>query len=183
MSGGMISVKLVALIGAALFLGCALALWIWREPVQRAVAAFPRHRWAGIVLSAVALFWATAIVHQARLGRFELVKPWLWPFWPVAVGAVALFMDELLAVRALGGLLLLAMNPVLRSVRLHPSPWTAVIAVLAYVVIVVAMAWVLGPYRFRRWIGWGVAPGRAAVFAAALGGIGVLLALLGTLAL
>ncbi|MCX7819965.1 MAG: hypothetical protein N2652_12295 [Kiritimatiellae bacterium] len=126
-----------------------------RPAVIRATfARFPRHRGWAWALSAVALFWVAWIVGHARLGRFEHLKVWLWPGYVVSVAAVGFLMDELLAVRALGGLVLLAANPLLRAARLHPSPWSVAMSLFAYAAVIAGIAWVLGPYRFRRWTAW-----------------------------
>lgn len=143
----------------ALGLGCAmglLAMLSFRRPeaVRLALQRFPRHRGWAWVLSAAALFWAAWIVAHARLGRFEHLKVWLWPTYVVSVIAVGTLMDELLAVRAFGGLVLLGANPLLRAARLHPSPWSVVITLFGYAAVVAGIAWVLGPYRFRRWTSW-----------------------------
>ncbi len=145
-------------LGALILWTLAAALAFWPDHVRRWAVAFPRNRWAAMILTAVALFWVVQIVHHARLGRVEPVKSWLWPMWPVATATLVTFMDELLAVRALGGLMLLAMNPLLRAGRLHPSQWTPVVAVMAYAVIIAGLAWILGPYRFRQWISWCASP-------------------------
>ena len=69
---------------------------------------------------------------------------------PVVFGLVLVFMNELLAVRALGGLLMLAASPVLELQRVNLSPYTVVLAVMAYVWVVAGMVLMLSPYRFRQ---------------------------------
>ena len=59
------------------------------------------------------------------------------------------YLDEMLASRSLGGLLLLIANPILYSARWHDSTWRLVMPVLAYVIVVIGMTLVLSPYRFR----------------------------------
>ena len=145
--------------GMALAALAVLAL-VWPATARSWVVSFPRNRVAAWVLSALALFWVANIVQHGRLGRFEPWKVYVWPGYTVALIAVGLFMDDLLAVRALGGILLLGANPVLRAVRLHDSPWASLVAAVTYGVIVLGIAWILGPYRFRRWLSWMLSPER-----------------------
>lgn len=176
----MTSLATMAVSGGVLCTAAGGAMLAAGDAVRRALAAFPRHRWLGWVLTAIALFWVTWIVYHARLGRFEYLKPWLFVAAPVSFGLIVWLLDDLLAPRAGGGLLLLAMNPVLCSARLHPSAWSVVMSALAYVVIVAGMAWVLGPYRFRRWLTPLTSPGIASTATGTVFlGLGVFLLILG----
>lgn len=136
--------------------------------VRRAMDAFPRSKTPGWVFSAIATFWVTWVVYHAALGRFEFVKP-LVPYAGVALFAsLVIFLDELLAPRALGGLLLLVANPVLMGVRWTESNWRIVPVLFAYSWVVVGCALMLHPWLFRKMAvrflgsdaacrGWGVA--------------------------
>jgi hypothetical protein len=142
-------------IGAVLTaLGAAVAA----QPavLDRIRAGFPRSRLAGGILAAAALAWAGYIVYHAPLGRFEALKPGLILAVPVAFLLVFFFMDELLAPRALGALLLLVATPVLESARWHPSSARLVVVVVAYAVVVKGMALVLNPYLLRKALEWGL---------------------------
>jgi uncharacterized protein YjeT (DUF2065 family) len=70
---------------------------------------------------------------------------------PLAFVLIVLFMDELLAARAFGGVLLLLGDPILDAIRWHDSPLRLVITSLTYVMVVAGMALVLSPYYFRTW--------------------------------
>lgn len=131
---------------------CLLHLPLVLAPglMKRGLAAFPRNRWAGVVLAAWALAWSAVEVNDMPLGMIDAFKSWLWVLGPVVFVLVLVFMDEMLAVRALGGLLMLAACPVLEIQRLNDSSWTVVPAVLAYVWVVAGMVLILSPYRFRH---------------------------------
>lgn len=113
------------------------------------VLGFPRAKWVGWVLAAVDVAWCCGIVMHASLGRFSVLQPWM----PVAgVGlflAVVFFMDELLAARAFGGLLLLIAQPVLMAVRWAGTRWHLLVAVLMYACVVWGAALLLHPWLFR----------------------------------
>jgi hypothetical protein len=142
-----------AVVGAAVVgLGLPLAA---AAPLCRAwLPRFPRSAPAGWILAAVDMVWVVAVVLHAPLGRFEPVKPYLYVAGPLAYAAMVLFMDEFLAARALGGLLLLIANPVLNVARWHDSPWRLVLTVIAYAWAVKGCILILSPYRCRDGIAW-----------------------------
>lgn len=121
---------------------------------RKALAAFPRSAPAAWVLTAIDLACVSYIVFNASLGRFDSWKPALYVVAPFCFFLLIQYLDDLLAPRALGGLLLLAPNPILAAARWHPSDWRLVMVVLAYVAIVKGMLLILSPYRFRRWTAW-----------------------------
>ena len=114
------------------------------------VEAFPRSRPAGWVLAAVALVWSARLLLAAPLGRFEGFKPLAFLATPVAFFLVVHYVDELLAARALGGILLLVPAPILDVARWHGSAWRFVVVLLAYLMAIKGIVLVLSPYQFRR---------------------------------
>ncbi|MBP7830234.1 MAG: hypothetical protein KA248_09990 [Kiritimatiellae bacterium] len=164
---------------------CALALVImainalcllWPPAVRRAVAAFPRSRGPAWLLTALDLAWVAVIVLHAELGRFDWLKPYIYAAAPVAFFLIVIFMDELLAPRALGGLLLLLANPVIRAARWHESDWRWVVMVLAYAWAVAGIVLVLSPFYFRRVAEWANrTDGRCRFLGALRFGLGLLL--------
>jgi hypothetical protein len=151
----------VALISGGIFgiagLGCSLA------PTEAGawIRAFPRNRWAGWVLLAADLVWSGWLLLNTPLGRFEGLKPLVYVLVPVLFFLIASFMSELLAARALGGLLALLPAPMLAAARWHGSPWRLLVVVLAYVLAVKGMVLLLSPYQFRR--AWAVCVSRRSV--------------------
>jgi len=111
---------------------------------------FPRNRWCGWLLAIVAVAWATWLLQGLPLGRFESLKTWLVPAAVVFTALVCYYMQELLAPRALGALLLLYPAPLLEAARLHESNWSVVMSVLAYIMVIKGMTLLLSPYRFRH---------------------------------
>ncbi|MEI8140132.1 MAG: hypothetical protein WCI03_09725 [bacterium] len=120
------------------------------QTVRKLFKLFPRNFWLGAVLSAMALGWSAVEVNAMPLGNFIGDYKWLlWILTPVVLGLILVFMNELLAARALGGLLLLVANPVLSIQCLSASKATWLIAGLAYCWVVAGTLLVLSPYRFR----------------------------------
>ena len=146
----MISVSELSIAMGGLYCLVHLPLIVTPVLTRRVLCAFPRNRVTGAVLSAVALVWAAWNVNAMPLGMIDNYKVWLWVLCPVVYLLVLWFMNELLAVRALGGILMLAACPVLEIQRLNGSCWTWVLAGLAYVWVLAGMIFVLSPYRFRH---------------------------------
>ena len=122
----------------------------WPAAFRRALEAFPRNVGAARALTAVDLFWVSWVIYHANLGRFDSLRPGLFLAAPAAYLLLVFYLDELLAPRALGGLLLLVANPVLEAARWNESPWRLLLTVLCYVWVVFGMMFVLSPYRFRQ---------------------------------
>jgi hypothetical protein len=118
--------------------------------MTRALEKYPRSVWPGRILLAIDMAWAAYAVSLMHLGGFDSLKIHLYWLAPALVIIGAIYMDELLSVRALGGLLLLAAGPILAAARWHPSLWRLVISVLMYLWIVAGLFLVLEPWWFRR---------------------------------
>jgi hypothetical protein len=118
--------------------------------VRRMLQLFPRSRLPAWALMAFNLSWVSWVILHASLGRFEFLKPAVYIVAPLSFVAMAVFMDELLAPRMFGALLLLLANPILNTARWHPSNWRMVMAVVAYIWVVAGIVFVLSPYRFRQ---------------------------------
>ena len=119
------------------------------------LAGFPRNPWAGWLLTAVALAWSAWLIMHIPLGGFDKWKPALYVAAPLLFVLVVLLMDELLAARALGGLLMLVPSPLLDAARPHESELRLVVTVLAYGLVMAGMALILCPYLFRQAAAWG----------------------------
>lgn len=157
----------VVITGLLLVIAHAIALW---QPtaVQDWLRKFPRSKTMGVVLLTVASVWAWLLVRYIDLGEFTSWKPRLLLLIPVAYVLTLKFVDEFLAVRALGMVALLAAEPLLEAAFLRPEASRLFLVVLAYAWIVFAMFWIGMPYVLRDQIGWllhSPARWRAAVWA------------------
>lgn len=122
--------------------------------VQDWLRKFPRSKVMGVVLLTVAAVWAWLLVRYIDLGEFTSWKPRLMIIIPVAYVLTLKFVDEFLAVRALGMVALLAAEPLLEAAFLRPELSRLFLVTLAYVWIVLAMFWIGMPYVLRDQIGW-----------------------------
>jgi hypothetical protein len=135
-------------LGALLLVLCVPAMLVPR-PAQRLLLAFSRNEWAGWILTAISMVWVALLLLDMSFHRFEPYKPAIYFVAPVAFLLMVFYMDELLAPRALGGLLLLVAHPILEITRWHESSLRLVVTSLVYVGVVVGIILMLSPYRFR----------------------------------
>ena len=153
---------------------------LWPGRTRAWLGRFPRSRWPAYVLTAVDLLWAGWLLYYTPLGRFEGWKPALYVLTPLSFFLIVRFMEELLAPRALGGLLLLIPAPVFDAARWHPSALRLVVVIGAYALVLAGMVLVLSPFRFRKTVAPIVGSDRSCrVTAAAVLAAGVVLLLLG----
>ena len=155
---------------AALMLGVFVFVLVGKERAQRALEAFPRNKLAGQILTGIALLWFGWLLHKLNFGRFAYLKRGVYVGIPVMFYLLITHLHELLAVRAIAGIILLAGVPMLDAIRWEPSPFRLVITVAVYIMIVKAMFLVVAPYRWRQGLKWRRAhPLREKAFAAMYG--------------
>ncbi len=140
----------------ALVCGGVLALkgmWLIAAPRSAAAAArrFPRHAWAGRLLAAIGVAWSAVLLYRAGFAWVDDHRLLLVLAVPVAYALVIVFVDDLLAARAAGGLLLLIPLPILAAAFTHPARSRLVMTAFAYLLVAAGMALVWSPYLFRRW--------------------------------
>jgi hypothetical protein len=140
-------------LGVALLLAHRWAI-IRADSVMAAVKRFPRHRTAGVVLLALCMAWCWLLVSCMDMGEFYTWRRWLMMLVPLTFFLVVTYVQEFLAVRALGSLMLLATSPVLHAAFLHPQTSRLLLPILAYVWAIAGMFLVGLPYLLRDWIDW-----------------------------
>lgn len=146
----MTSLAIVACaIGGAKLLSSTAALYA-PDTARRALLGLPRHDVAGWVLTAVSLFWSGwLLLNTPPFSEFAYIEPLVYVGMPLAFFALVLFLDELLAARALGGFVLLIASPILTAARWHNSSFSLLISLLTYAAIVFAVLLVVAPYYLR----------------------------------
>ncbi|MBA4388563.1 MAG: hypothetical protein C0404_11315 [Verrucomicrobia bacterium] len=118
---------------------------------RKMIAGFPRSKIPAWILCFIDVFWVAIIVASLQLGpRYDWVRPVAYILAPVLLIMIVMAMNELLAPRALGFLLLLLPSPIIDAARFHPSELRLVMTALCYVFVVIGIVWVLNPYMFRK---------------------------------
>jgi len=116
---------------------------------------FPRSRIAGILLLTVVLIWTLWLIATIQMGEFSGFRRPLLIALPIGYVLVLWFVDEFLAVRALGILCLLAAEPLLDAAFLRYETSRLAVTVFAYLLIIAGLFWVSIPYVLRDQINWG----------------------------
>jgi hypothetical protein len=114
----------------------------------------PRSRVAGFALLTVDLFWSLWLLATMEMGEFSSFRKPLLIIIPIGFFLVLRFVDEFLAVRALGILFLLAAEPLLDAAFLRTESSRLLVTVFAYLLIVIGLFWVTMPYLLRDQINW-----------------------------
>ena len=148
------SLQIAALIAGAILCLVGAVGFAMEGSARNALATFPRSRIAGIVLLAIDLVWSFWLVSTMEMGEFSAFRrPFLFAL-PVGFFLTMRFVDEFLAVRALGILALLAAEPLLDAAFFHYESSRLVLSVLAYLLVVLGLTWVMVPYKLRDQINW-----------------------------
>src|SRR5919201_2170715 len=118
------------------------------------VQRFPRSRVAGIVLLTICLAWTFWLLATIQMGEFAGFRRPLLIALPIGYLLALRFVDEFLAVRALGILCLLAAEPLLDAAFLRYETSRLLVTVLAYLLILAGLFWVAIPYVLSDQITW-----------------------------
>jgi hypothetical protein len=123
--------------------------------VQSWAKRLPRSRVAGIVLLTVDLVWSLWLLTTMEMGEFSSFRKPLLILLPIGYVLALRFVDEFLAVRALGILCLFAAEPLLDAAFFRYENSRLIVTVLAYLLVIAGLIWVTMPYLLRDQIDWG----------------------------
>lgn len=149
------SLHTMGIAAGALLLVLSLPGFIKPSAVQSWLKALPRSRVAGVALLTVVLIWAFWLLATMEMGEFSTFRKPLLIVLPIGYILVIRFVEEFLAVRALGILCLLAAEPLLDAGFFRwDEPSRLFVTVFAYLLIVAGLFWVTMPYLLRDQINW-----------------------------
>ena len=141
-------------IAAGAFLIVVGLIGLIKPEFANAAKRFPRSRVAGIVLLTTCLAWTFWLLATIQMGEFSSFRRPLLIALPIGYVLALLFVDEFLAVRALGILCLLVAEPLLDAAFLRYETSRLLVTVFAYLLIVAGLFWVAIPYILRDQINW-----------------------------
>jgi len=149
-----LSLHLVGLtIGSIVLLAHLFAL-LRTADSQKWLLRLPRSKTAGIVHLAIDAVWCFWLISTMDLEEFIWLKPYVQFAIPVLFFLTVIFVDELLAARALGIFAMLIAEPMISSAFLRPELSRLLLVLLAYVWLTFGMFWVGKPYLLRDQITW-----------------------------
>jgi hypothetical protein len=106
------------------------------------------------VLLTIDLIWCFWLLATMEMGEFSGFRKPLLIALPIGYFLTLKFVNEFLAVRALGILCLLAAEPLLDAAFFRYEPTRLLVTVFAYILIVAGLFWVAAPYLLRDQINW-----------------------------
>jgi len=139
---------------AGVFLILVGLIGLVKPDFANVIQRFPRSRVAGIVLLTICLAWTFLLLATIQMGEFSGFRRPLLIALPIGYVLALRFVDEFLAVRALGILCLLAAEPLLDAAFLRYETSRLLVTVFAYFLIVAGLFWVAIPYVLRDQINW-----------------------------
>jgi hypothetical protein len=149
-----LNLQIVGMVAGSLLVFLTLPGLIKPALVQNWLKRFPRSSIAGIVLLSLALVWSFWLLATMEMGEFSSFRRPLMIVLPIGYVLVMRFVDEFLAVRALGILCLLAAEPLLEAAFFRYETSRLLVTVFAYLLIVAGLFWVTMPYLLRDQINW-----------------------------
>src|SRR5437016_2903702 len=140
---------------AGVFL-CLLGIMglVLHNAARATLSRFPRSRLAGIVILTIDLLWSFWLISTMEMGEFSAFRRPFLIALPIGFFLAIRFVDEFLAVRALGILALLAAEPLLEAAFFRYETSRLFLTVLAYLMIIAGLFWVTMPYLLRDQIDW-----------------------------
>jgi hypothetical protein len=139
---------------AGAFLILISLIGLLKPDVANVVQRFPRSRTAAVALLTVCLVWTFWLLATIQMGEFSGFRRPLLIALPIGYVLALFFVDEFLAVRALGILCLLAAEPLLDAAFLRYETSRLLVTVFAYLLIIAGLFWVAIPYVLRDQINW-----------------------------
>jgi len=168
----------LSLIVGAIIVCLSLPCLLVPQKAKTWIASFPRSRVAAWFLTLICTVWVTRLLFVTPLGFFESYKPSLYLLAPLFFVLTVVFMEELLAPRALGGIMLLVPCLIINIARQRGI----MLVSLAYVQVIVGIMLVLSPYLFRKAMAfWIENTGRCKTLGMLAAGIGAAVAAFGLL--
>ena len=149
-----ISLQTVGMVAGALLVLIALPGFIKPALIQKWLRQFPRSSIAGVVLLTIAGVWSFWLLATMEMGEFSSFRKPLLIGLPIGYVLVLRFVEEFLAVRALGILCLLAAEPLLEAAFFRYETSRLFVTVLAYLLVLAGLVWVTMPYLLRDKINW-----------------------------
>lgn len=140
---------------AGLFLLLMSAPGLFKPDLVRGMALrFPRSRRLGVALLTMDFLWSFWLLATMEMGEFSSFRRPLLIILPIGFFLALKFVNDFLAVRALGILCLLAAEPLLDAAFFRYETSRLLVTVFAYLMIIAGLFWVMMPYLLRDQITW-----------------------------
>ncbi len=118
--------------------------------IKQCIINFPRNKKAGQVLTAIVCVLAAREAYMMNMGGLTPYKAAIFFIAPLVYLGSVIYIKELLAARALGGLLCLVSVPIVRIAALSEAPYFQIISFIAYIWVISGITFLLAPWQFRK---------------------------------
>ena len=149
-----LSLQTAGIIAGLLLLLVSLPGLLMPNSARDWLVRLPRSVPLGIILITVGFLWSFWLLATMEMGEFSSFRRPLLIAVPIGYLLVMRFVNEFLAVRALGILALLAGEPLLDAAFLRHEQSRLLVTVFAYLLIIAGLFWVTMPYLLRNQINW-----------------------------
>ncbi|MFA7174128.1 MAG: hypothetical protein WC340_12105 [Kiritimatiellia bacterium] len=140
-------------LGLFLLISGAAALLIPAK-MNTLMTKFCRSQILGILLCVVSWAWAGYALWVLPIDFLLPYQKYIPYLIAAFIPLTCIGMENLLACRALGGILVLYPYTLLQVARVHQSPWRILIVAIAYISIIKGMTLLLYPWKMRQCILW-----------------------------
>ncbi len=114
------------------------------------VEKFPRNILIGRILAAICCILAARESFVMNMAGLNAYKDLIYIIAPVIFVCSIIFLKELLASRALGGILCLISVPIVKTASLSGSPFFQIISLIGYVWVIYGITLLMAPWTFRK---------------------------------
>lgn len=149
-----LSLQTAGIIAGVALLMISLPAVLMPDSSRGLATRLPRSRTAGLILLSIDLVWCLWLLATMEMGEFSSFRRPLLIALPIGFFLVWRFVDEFLAVRALGILFLLGAEPLLDAAFFRYEASRLLVTTFAYILIVVGLFWVMMPYLLRDQLNW-----------------------------
>jgi hypothetical protein len=149
-----LNLHIAGIVAGAVLVLISLPGFIKPAMTQTWLKRLPRSRVAGVLLLTVVLVWSFWLLATMEMGEFSSFRRPLLIVLPIGYVLIIRFVDEFLAVRALGILCLLAAEPLLETAFFRYETSRLFVTVFAYLLVLAGLFWVTMPYLLRDQINW-----------------------------
>lgn len=118
--------------------------------IRRFAELFPRSVVPAWILTALCCWLGAREALAMNMGFLDQYKGYIYLIAPAVFIASIVYLKELLAPRALGGLLLLIAVPIVRTASLSGKPLFQVVVTLVYLWIIYGLVLLMSPWWFRK---------------------------------
>ena len=150
----MMSLSTLTIIIGALAILMAVFGFFRADLLRAYIKGFPRSIYAGWILTGLCCLLGAREALAMNMGGLNAYKIYVYLLAPlVFIGSVTC-LKELLAPRALGGLLCLVAVPITKVAVFSDRPYFQIISAMAYSWVVVGIVFLMAPWRFRQMHQW-----------------------------